>query len=46
MQTTHILIIMYVVFCLFMLANWFNRPRKSFFFAAQQGLPSARQTLV
>jgi hypothetical protein len=29
MEIKHILIIMFVVFCLFMLANWFNRPKKS-----------------
>jgi hypothetical protein len=46
MQTTHILIIMYVVFCLFMLANWFNRPRKKFFLDEQKGFPSQRQTLL
>jgi len=28
MQTHHILILMFVVFGLFMLANWFNRPKK------------------
>lgn len=28
MQIHHILIIMFVVFCLFVLANWFNRPKK------------------
>jgi len=28
MEIKHILIIMFVVFCLFMLANWLNRPRK------------------
>ena len=28
MEIKHILIIMFVVFGLFMLANWFNRPRK------------------
>jgi hypothetical protein len=27
MQTHHVLIIMFVVFGLFMLANWFNRPK-------------------
>lgn len=27
MEINHILIIMFVVFCLFMLANWFNRPK-------------------
>lgn len=27
MEIKHILIIMFVVFGLFMLANWFNRPR-------------------
>jgi len=28
MEIKHILIIMFAVFGLFMLANWFNRPRK------------------
>jgi len=28
MEIKHILIIMFVVFCLFMVANWLNRPRK------------------
>jgi hypothetical protein len=28
MQTHHVLIIMFVVFGLFALANWFNRPKK------------------
>jgi len=28
MQTHHVLIILFVVFGLFMLANWFNRPKK------------------
>lgn len=28
MEIKHILIIMFVVFCLFMLANWFNRPKR------------------
>jgi len=28
MEIQTVVIIMYVVFCLFMLANWFNRPRK------------------
>jgi len=28
MEINHILIIMFVVFCLFMVANWLNRPRK------------------
>ncbi len=28
MQTHHVLIIMFVVFGLFVLANWFNRPKK------------------
>ena len=27
MEIKHILIIMFVVFCLFMVANWLNRPR-------------------
>jgi hypothetical protein len=27
MEIKHILIIMFVVFVLFMLANWFNRPK-------------------
>lgn len=27
MEIKHILIIMFVVFGLFMLANWFNRPK-------------------
>ena len=30
MEIKHILIIMFVVFCLFMLANWFNRPKPTF----------------
>ena len=30
MEIKHILIIMFVVFCLFMLANWFNRPQPTF----------------
>jgi hypothetical protein len=28
MEIKHILIIMFVVFGLFMLANWFNRPKR------------------
>ena len=28
METKHIFLIMFVVFCLFMVANWLNRPRK------------------
>ena len=28
MEIRHILIIMFVVFGLFVLANWFNRPKK------------------
>jgi hypothetical protein len=28
MELSTIFIIMYVVFCLFMIANWMNRPRK------------------
>jgi len=28
MQIHHILILMFVVFGLFILANWFNRPKK------------------
>jgi len=28
MQIHHILILMFAVFGLFMLANWFNRPKK------------------
>ena len=28
MEIKTILVIMFGVFCLFMLANWFNRPRK------------------
>jgi hypothetical protein len=28
MELTTIFIIMYIVFCLFMIANWMNRPRK------------------
>ncbi len=28
MEIKYILIIMFVVFCLFMLANWFNRPKR------------------
>jgi len=28
MEINHILIIMFVVFGLFMVANWLNRPRK------------------
>jgi hypothetical protein len=27
MEIKHILIIMFVVFCLFILANWLNRPK-------------------
>ncbi len=27
MELSTILVIMYVVFCLFMIANWMNRPR-------------------
>lgn len=30
MEIKHILIIMFVVFGLFMLANWFNRPKPTF----------------
>jgi hypothetical protein len=30
MEIKHILIIMYAVFCVFMLANWLNRPKKPF----------------
>jgi len=30
MEIKHILIIMYVIFCVFMLANWFNRPKRPF----------------
>lgn len=29
MEIKHILIIIYLVFCLFMLANWFNRPKNT-----------------
>jgi len=28
METKNVIIIMFVVFCLFVLANWLNRPRK------------------
>lgn len=28
MEISTVLIIMYIVFCLFMLANWMNRPNK------------------
>ncbi len=28
MKTETVIIIMFVVFCLFVLANWLNRPRK------------------
>lgn len=28
MEIKHILILMYAVFCVFVLANWLNRPRK------------------
>lgn len=28
MEIKNVLIIMFVVFCLFVLANWLNRPRK------------------
>jgi len=28
MKTQTVIIIMFVVFCLFVLANWLNRPRK------------------
>ena len=28
MEIQTVIIIMFVVFCLFVLANWFNRPRK------------------
>jgi hypothetical protein len=28
METQTVVIIMFVVFCLFVLANWLNRPRK------------------
>jgi len=27
-ETKNVIIIMFVVFCLFVLANWLNRPRK------------------
>lgn len=27
MKTTTLLVILYIVFCLFMIANWMNRPR-------------------
>lgn len=27
METKHILIIMFGVFCIFMIANWLNRPK-------------------
>jgi hypothetical protein len=27
MEVSTILVIMYVVFCLFMIANWMNKPR-------------------
>jgi hypothetical protein len=30
MEIKNILLIMYVVFCIFMLANWLNRPKKPF----------------
>jgi hypothetical protein len=29
MEIKHVLIIMYAVFCVFVLANWLNRPKKS-----------------
>jgi hypothetical protein len=29
MEIKYVLIIMFVVFCLFMLANWFNRPKNT-----------------
>ena len=29
MEIKYILIIMYAVFCVFILANWLNRPRKT-----------------
>lgn len=28
METKYILILMYLVFCIFMLANWLNRPHR------------------
>ena len=28
MEIKHILILMYAVFCIFVLANWLNRPKK------------------
>jgi hypothetical protein len=30
MEIKHILIIMFVVFCAFMVANWLNRPKRPF----------------
>lgn len=30
MEIKHILTIMFVVFCIFMLANWLNRPKKPY----------------
>ena len=30
MEIKHILIIMFVVFCAFMVANWLNRPKPQF----------------
>ena len=28
MEIKHVLILMYAVFCIFVLANWLNRPKK------------------
>jgi hypothetical protein len=28
MEIKYVLILMYVVFCIFVLANWLNRPKK------------------
>jgi hypothetical protein len=30
MEVKHILILMFVIFCIFMLANWLNRPTPNF----------------
>lgn len=31
MEVKHILIILFVIFCVFMLANWLNRPTPDFY---------------
>lgn len=31
MEIKHILIIIFVVFCVFMVANWLNRPKPDFY---------------